>query len=61
MTNTEEQVTVEAARANSPEIWMQLLAPDRMPRPWQPGRTAPAHKPGLRRQLQKALQSLRSL
>jgi len=61
MMNTEERVTAEAARAYSPEIWLQLLAPDRMPRQRQTGRTTAAHKPGLRRQLQKALLSLRSL
>jgi hypothetical protein len=61
MANTEELVSVEAARAYSPEIWLDLLAPDRMSRQLRSGRATTARKPRLRLRVPRAVLSLRSL
>jgi hypothetical protein len=61
MANTEERMSVEAARGSKSEIWLGLLAPDRVPRQPKAGRAAIARTPLMRLRVPMALHSVRSV
>jgi hypothetical protein len=61
MANTEESASAEGVLVGSPEIWLDMDAPNRMPRQLRSGRATTARKPHLHLQLPRALLSLRSV